>query len=94
MSGPLQHSDITIPCDCCLGGRFSSEFYPTSSLDGRWFVLDEFHKAYHHYIKVVGTMYEVPAHWGKSDLVTYQMLPEVGHVVARGGMKEEARLGD
>lgn len=47
------------------------------ALDDRGFVLDELHKAYHHYIKVVGTMYEVPAAWGKSELVTYQMLAEV-----------------
>lgn len=81
------------------------------ALDNRGFVLDELHKAHHHYIKVssaarvndlgtrcpkhgvvlmissqhdcihssqvVGTMYEVPAAWGKSELVTYQMLAEV-----------------
>ena len=58
--------------------RFSSEFYVANALDGRTFILNEFHKAYHHYIKVVGTMYEVPATWGKKELVTYQMLPEVG----------------
>lgn len=32
--------------------------------------------------QVVGTMYEMPNSWGKNELVTYQMLPEVstGHM--------------
>jgi hypothetical protein len=30
--------------------------------------------------QVVGTMYEVPAAWGKSELVTYQMLAEASLV--------------
>lgn len=53
------------------------EFYVADALDGREFVLEELHRAYHHYIKVVGTMYEVPSAWGKNELLTYQMLTEV-----------------
>lgn len=30
-------------------------------------------------LQVVGTMYEMPKTWGKNELVTYQMLPEVRH---------------
>lgn len=42
------------PAACVCGGRFSSGFYDhvSNALDGRVFILDEFHKAYHHYIKV------------------------------------------
>ena len=52
------------------------------------FVLDEYHKAHHHYVKVVGTLYEVPQRWGKEDMFTYQMLPEVRR------KREEGRASD
>lgn len=44
------------------GGRFSSGFYDhvSNALDGRVFILDEFHKAYHHYIKVTTTLSALP----------------------------------
>ena len=67
--------------------KFSTEFYVSNSLDGRIFVLDEYHKAHHHYIKVVGTLYEVPQRWGKEEMFTYQMLPEV----REGGGRREGR---
>lgn len=69
--GPLYQDEVLTRLE-----KFSSEFYVSNSLDGRMFVLDEYHKAHHHYVKVVGTLYEVPQRWGKEDMFTYQMLPE------------------
>lgn len=70
--GPLYDSQVLSRLE-----RFSSEFYVSNALDGRDFVLEEPHKAHHHYLKVVGTLYEVPMRWGRADMLTYQMLPEV-----------------
>jgi len=56
------------------------------------FVLDEYHKAHHHYVKVVGTLYEVPQRWGKEDMFTYQMLPEVRRKEGREGGQTEWRI--
>jgi hypothetical protein len=63
--------------------RFSSEFYVANSLDGTVLVLEELHRAYHHYLKVVPTLYELPGSWGKNVLVTYQMLSEVRQTAYR-----------
>ncbi len=71
--GPLHEPDVLSRLE-----RFSSEFYVTNVLDDRMFVLEEFHKAHHHYIKVVGTLYETPATWGKSQLLTYQVRRRIG----------------
>ena len=76
--GPLYEEEVLSRLE-----KFSSEFYVSNSLDGRMFVLDEYHKAHHHYVKVVGTLYEVPQRWGKEEMFTYQMLPEV----SEGGRK-------
>jgi len=59
------------------GRRFSSEFHVKSTLEGQTFSLDEFHKAYHHYIKVVPTMYEVAGQFVGSNILSYQMLSQV-----------------
>jgi hypothetical protein len=67
----------------CVRPRFSSEFYVANSLDGTVLVLEELHRAYHHYLKVVPTLYELPGSWGKNVLVTYQMLSEVRQTAYR-----------
>lgn len=71
---------MTVPCclPACLP-RFSSEFHVQSTLDGQIFILNHFHKAYHHYIKVVPTMYDVGrgGYTGK-QVDSYQMLSQVG----------------
>ena len=70
--------------------QFEEEFHVTDALDGRWFVLDKLHKAYHHYIKVVGTMYEVAG--GNDHHLAYQMLPETSVMSYAEDQVPEARF--
>lgn len=96
LSHIVHHLSFGPPISQRLLNRLKSvpeEYLHHSTMDDNVYVNSEFHQAFHHYIKVVPTHYEVDGtYMGKNSIVGYQMVEQSQNMFYEDGDVPEARF--